>query len=294
MRGIVVDRRGKTWPADSAELARRLGSRLTGSDVASYAVCKRDCLYVVQRDDSVRVALRLGRFTQKGLLGALLALDRIPARILLSAFDGSQWSHTMFPSLASFAEYVESVAEDEPLGGREPWLATAHALEALSRPGLAKLEPLYLLWRAARGRTSEEVNPLLDQLGLRDRTTIARQLPRSERLVFENVATGLTVMRPCEWLERIGRDIGDLPDPTYGANGYKGYFDVASAGVPRLEAVRAVCRTSAGATMRSSYDRLLLPWRRGRSDLLVLAVSTLRAVHLSERRFANDARDVRQ
>jgi hypothetical protein len=293
MRGIVVDRRGKAWPADSAELARKLGCRQIGDDVASYAVRERACIYVVQRANGARVALSLGRFTQKGLLGALLALDSIQPRILLSAFDGGQWSNRMFSNLARFAEYAETVAEDEPLGRREPWLATPLQLEALSQPSLAKLEPLFLLWRASRGWMSEEVGSLLDQVGLRQRTTIARQLPRSERLVFETVATGLTVMRPCEWLERVGRDIGDLPDPAYGANSYKGYFDVAYASAPRLETVRAVCRTSAGATMRSSYDRLLLPWRRGRNDLLVLAVSTLRAVHLSERRFANDARDVR-
>lgn len=293
MRGIVVDRGGKAWPADSTELARRLGCRQAGGDVASYAVRERACIHVAQRDNSARVALRLGRFTQKGLLGALLALDSVPARILLSAFDGGQWSHMMFSSLARFAEYVETVAEEKPLGRREPWLATPHALEALSRPSLAKLEPLYLLWRSARGRMCDEVNPLLDELGLRHRTTIARQLPRSERLVFERVATGLTLMRPCEWLERIGRDIGDLPDRAYGANGNKGYFEVAADRGPRLETVRAVCLTSAGTTMRSCYDRLLLPWRRG-GDLLVLAASTLRDVRVSQRQFADDACEVRQ
>jgi len=293
MRGIVVDRRGKAWPADSAELARKLGCRQIGDDVASYAVRERACIYVVQRANGARVALSLGRFTQKGLLGALLALDSIPARILLSAFDGGQWSHRMFSNLARFAEYAETVAEDEPLGRREPWLATPLQLEALSQPSLAKLEPLFQLWRASRGRMSEEVNSLLDQVGLRRRTTIARQLPRSKRLVFEGVGTGLTLMRPCEWLERIGRDLSDVPDRTYGTNSNRGYFEVARDGAPHLETVRAVLLTSAGATMRSSYDRLLLPWRRG-GDLLVLGVSTLRDVHVSERRFANDARDVRQ
>ena len=293
MRGIVVDRRGKAWPADSAELARKLGCRQIGDDVASYAVRERACIYVVQRANGARVALSLGRFTQKGLLGALLALDSIPARILLSAFDGGQWSHRMFSNLARFAEYAETVAEDEPLGRREPWLATPLQLEALSQPSLAKLEPLFQLWRASRGRMSEEVNPLLDRVGLRRRTTIARQLPRSERLVFEQVATGLTLMRPCEWLQRVGRDIGDLPDRAYGANGNKGYFEVAADRGPRLETVRAVCLTSAGTTMRSCYDRLLLPWRRG-GDLLVLAASTLRDVRVSQRQFADDAREVRQ
>ncbi len=178
------------------------------------------------------------------------------------------------------------------MSGREPWLATPLQLAALSQPSLAKLEPLFLLWRASRGRMSEELNPLLDQVGLRRRTTIARQLPRSKRLVFEGVGTGLTLMRPCEWLERIGRDLSDVPDRTYGANSNRGYFEVARDGAPHLERVRAVLLTSAGATMRSSYDRLLLPWRRS-ADLLVLAVSTLRDVHVSERRFADDARDVR-
>lgn len=292
MRGIVVDRRGKAWSADSAELAQRLGCRQVGGEAISHAVRERGWIHIAHRAESVRITFSVGRFTQKGLLGALLALDRFPARILLSAFVSGQWSHTMFSSLAGFAAHAENIAADEPLGRRVPWLATPLELNELSQPSLAKLEPLFLLWRASHGRMNAELTPLLDRVGLGHRATIARQLPRSERLVFERVATGLTLMRPCEWLERVGRDIGDLPDRAYGANGNKGYFDVAADGTPRLETVRAVCLTSAGTTMRSCYDRLLLPWQR-RGDLLVLAASTVRDVRVCEHRFSNDALDVR-
>jgi hypothetical protein len=293
MRGIIVDRRGKTWPSDSVELLRRLGGRQLGSDLASHAVCERACIYIAQRADSVRVALRLGRFTQKGLVGALLALDRIPARILLSAFDGERWSHEMFSSLSAFAEHAENVAADAPWGRREPWLATPLELNALPQSAFAKLEPLVALWRASRGRMGEELDAVLAAVGLRDRATVARRLPRSERLIFERVPTGLTLMRPSEWLERVGRDIGDLPDRAYSRNSNKGYFDVAAASAPRLETVRAILHNSAGDTVRSCYDRLLLPWRRRLGELSVLAVSTVRDVHVSGRRFANDVREVR-
>jgi hypothetical protein len=285
MQGVLVDSRGKAWAEDSPELAQRYGYGPPEAAFVPYAIRERGCIHLVRQADSVRITLRAGKFSQRTLLGALLALETWPARILLSIYDTAAWSHEMFMSIGTFAEYAEDLAADKPYGTRQPWLATELGTEALEQPRLATLKPLFGLWQSSRGRLPEDFRGAVDALGLGRRAVLLRQLPEGDRLVHEIVPTGLPYMKPCEWLSLIGRDVENLPDQRYGAWAKRGYLQVLANGVPRVDAVRATIRTIDGSTLRSRYYRLAIPWQRA-NDVFISVVSVRRELSISPCRSA--------
>jgi hypothetical protein len=285
LQGLLVDRRGKSWPDDAPALAQRYGYGPPDTAFVPYAIRERGCIHLSRQADSVRITLRAGKFTQRTLLGALLALETWPARILLSVYDSTEWSHEMFMSIGTFAEYAEDLAADRPYGTRQPWLATELGFDALLQPRLSVLGPLLSVWEAARGRMPDDFGRAVEPLGLGRRAILLRRLAKSDRLVHEIVPTGVPYMRPCQWLTLIGRDIEDLPDPRYAAWAKRGYLEVLANRQPRIDAVRATIRSIDGATLRSRYYRMAMPWRRG-SDVFISIVSVRRELSISPRRTA--------
>jgi hypothetical protein len=283
--GVLVDRRGKPWPDDSPELARRYGYGPPEAAFVPYAVRERGCIHLLRQADSVRITLRAGKFTQRTLLGALLALETWPARILLSVYDSDEWSHEMFMSIGTFAEYAEDLAADKPYGTRQRWLATELGFDALLQPRLSSLEPLINLWQTSHGRLPDDLGRAVAPLGLGGRSILLRRLPKSDRLVHEMVPTGVPFLRPCQWLHLIGREAHDLPDGHYGAWATKSYLELLARGEPRLDAVRATIIAGDGATHRTRYYRLAIPWHRA-SESFVGVVTIRRELSISPRRTA--------
>jgi hypothetical protein len=281
--GVLVDSRGKAWPDDSSELAQRYGYGPPEAAFVPYSIRERGCIHLVRQADSVRITLRAGKFSQRTLLGALLALETWPARILLSVYDSEAWSHEMFMSIGTFAEYAEDLAADRPYGTRQPWLATELGFEALLQPKLSTLGPLLSLWEQNRGRLPEDFGRAVAPIGLERRAILLRQVSKTERLVHEIVPIGLPFMSPCQWLHLIGRGVDELPDRQYGAWAAQAYLEVLAKGQPRLDSVRATIRTLEGATLRTRYYRLSIPWRGAGSDSFVSIVSVRRELSISPR-----------
>jgi len=274
--GILIDDRGEHWPDNSPALAHRLGYLEPDFDAPAYTVRNLGFIHVRHHEEGVRVSLRSGRFSLLTLAAALYALvDRRPRRIVLAVFWGEDWSYEMFTSLGSFAERAEDLAAGEPIAGRPRWLAVEKALDALELPAFEKVKPVVELWRANRGRFSEELYKTLSECDLMHRSLLLRRLPRSSRLVYQHFGSGIKVMKPCEAFAMIGCDAHDVPDKEYGGWVAECYHRALSRRRLRLEAVRATVRTS-GPTLRVRYDRLLMPWRRADRDLYVLSVSMRR------------------
>jgi hypothetical protein len=286
MHGVLVDSRGKGWPDDSAALAQRFRYGPPEAAFIPYAIRERGCIHLVRQSDSVRITLRAGKFTQRTLLGALLALETWPARILLSVYDSEAWSHEMFMSIGTFAEYAEDLAADKPYGTRQPWLATELGFEALLHPRLSPLASLMRLWEANRGQLPEDFPSAVKQLGLIHRSILLRKLPKSEQLIHESVPTGVPFMKPCEWLNLIGREVEDFTDHKYASWAAETYRKILVKGAPRLDAVRATVHRADGASLITRYYRLAIPWQRSGADSFVSVVSVRRELSISPRRTA--------
>src|SRR5262249_25110972 len=136
--------------------------------------------------------------------------------------------------------------------------------------------PLVRLWEACRGRLPEDFDRHIVDGGHEPRTILLRQMRRSKRLVHERVPIGSQMMKPTQWLNLLGRDLEELPDPAYGAWVHRAYTEVMASGRPQLDSVRATTRSLDGDKLRMRYDRLIMPWRASRSDIFVGAVSVRR------------------
>jgi hypothetical protein len=260
-----------------AQHGAALGCRDPDFDLPGYAVRNLGCIHIrAQTGDGVRVALRVGSFSLVTLTGALLYLtERRPKRIVLALLAAEDWLYEIYTNIGSFAERAEEVAAGEPIGARTPWVCAERPLEVLARASFAAVQPLVELWRARRGDLSGDVNDALRARGLLHRSVVARQPAKSSRIVIEHFGTRIKMMRPCEYLLAIGRDIDEVPDRAYGGWVAERYAEAIASRRPRLDSVRASIRTSEAATIRVRYDRLLIPWRLG-NDMFVSGISMRR------------------
>ncbi|HEV2546639.1 MAG TPA: hypothetical protein VGU20_04830 [Stellaceae bacterium] len=279
MQEMLVDKRGRIW--STPVLARHYGYRYPADlSLASFAVRERGFIHVRRRPTGVEIALRAGKFTQRGLLAAILALEQMPARMVLSVFDGARWTHELFASMASFTQLAEGLAADKPLGPQEPWIATRLDLDALAQPRLASLQPLVSLWESSRGRLPEQFDRHVVAAGHQPRTILLRQESESKRFIFERVPSDLRMLEPDQWLKFLGRDLEELPDQKYGAWAHRAYTEVLAKGQPQLDSVRGTTRESRGGALRIRYDRLVIPWTAG-SDQFVSTVTIRRALAIT-------------
>ena len=156
------------------------------------------------------------------------------------------------------------------------WLALSRPLTILSQPGFARVRPLLGIWNRTRGALTGEVARALAAGSVSHRTFLLRRLPRGSRLVVEHCAAGVAFLLPCEALLMVGREFHEMPDRDYGARIIEAYARTAWNEQLQIQSVRALIRTSAGAVLRTRYDRVLVPWRSGGADRFVMCVSLQR------------------
>jgi hypothetical protein len=275
--GMVIDDRGEAWADDSGALAMRLGCRDPDFDLAGYAVRNLGFIHIRDRDGGMRVALRAGRFSLLTLTSTLFKLgDRRPRRILLAVFWGEDWSYELFGSIGAFTERAEDLAAGEPIVRRPTWLAAERDITSLAAPTYERLRPLVRLWQQRRGALPEELPSMLMGLELLNRSVLVRRRPRSSRMTVEHFGAGIKMLRPCEGLLTVGRDLHELPDGAYGGWVADSYARALADRRIRLDGVRATLKNSESTTLRVRYDRLLMPWRAAGGDGLVLSVSMRR------------------
>lgn len=276
--GFLIDDKGRSWPDNSWELAKRIGYQDPRRDIAAYAVEECGFIHLRPQEGAVRVAICEGRFGLTSFTGAMLVLGRMkPARILLRVLAGGTPAFHVFMDLHDFCTYVEPLAAGAPLEIRLPHLSEVRNPRVLYLPTFAHARPIVDLWEQSHGALTDEVHNAVVASGLFDRTILVRQPPGSSRLVTQHFGSGIRVMRPCEALLAVGRDLDDQPDRDYGAWMAEAYAETLWSRRLRVESCRALVRTSAATLLRTRYDRVLMPWRSA-SELFVMCLSIQREV----------------
>src|SRR5690348_13780766 len=277
--GLLIDGKGRAWPDDSWELARRLRCRGNACDLANMAVRERGFIHVKPQGNNVRIAVNPRLLDRATLGGALYALtDQRPSRIMLALVGDQGWQYEIFPSLWEFAERAEELAADGAVTLRPGSLAAERNLKAISLPIFAALRPLVELWTHSRGMPHDDVAATLQRSGLINRTVIARQSAGSTRLICDHFGSAIQMRRPCEALLAVGHDLEAMPDRAYGSWVAETYSAALARRRLRLESVRATLRTSAAGTVNVRYDRLLMPWRDASGDMRLFCISMRRAL----------------
>jgi hypothetical protein len=275
--GLLIDDNGREWPDDSWDLARRIGYADPKADVSLYAVRERGFIHIRPQRRGVRVTLCEGRFNLLALTGTMLALGRVrPPQIVLSVLGDGVTSFRLFNDLHDFCAEVEPMASGKPLEIRLPRLSERRSLHVLNLAPFASVWPIVDVWRRTRGELTEEVEDALKAGGVLHRMNLARQPFRSSRLISEYFGSGIRHLRPCEALLAIGRDLHERPDREYGVWIAQAYDEVSRGSSIRLESIRALIGTSDGLTLRTRYDRVLMPWHRRGGDTFVMGVSIQR------------------
>jgi hypothetical protein len=276
--GILIDRKGRVWPDDSGDLARRIGCRSARDDVATFAVRERGFVHLRPREDGMHVALRERRFNLTAFAGLMLELGRSkPPRVLLRVLTDDAPKFQLFTDMHDLCAHLERLTQGQPLEVRVARLAERRNLRVLTLPTFAPARAIVDLWERARGELTDEVHHALHAGGLLPRTIIVRQSSHGSRLVTEHFGSGIMILKPCEALLAVGRDLQDQPDKDYGAWIAEAYAETLWRRRVRVESCRALVRTSAATTLRTRYDRVIMPWHAQR-DLFVMCLSIQREI----------------
>lgn len=274
---ILIDDEGKAWAANDPVLARRLGYADARLDPVRFAVEERGLIHIRPVEDGIRVTVRPGAFTRVALAGALQALnDLAPMRIVLVACVAGESQVELFTSVFAFIERAEHLAKEPPIEIKVPRYSVPRSLRNLATPPFAMVRPIVDLWKDRRGELGEEVFRAIAEGQMAQRMVLARQLPRSSRLITEHFGPGIKIYRPCEALLKVGLDLHDMPDRDYGAWVAEAYAETLWSRHLRLESMRVIVRTSVATTISARYDRVLLPWRYRGSDLFAMGLSIQR------------------
>ena len=277
--GLLIDDKGRSWADNSREIAKRISYRDARIDLATYAVRERGFIHIRPQGGSVRVTVRERRFSLVSFAGAMLELGRMKfSRIVLCVMTDGEADFRVFADIHDFCSHLEALARGKPLEIRIPRLSEPRNPKVLTLPPFAKVQPIIELWKQTRGELTDEVHKAVKTSGLMQRMILVRQPAQSTRLITEHLGSGIMVLRPCESLLMTGREFGEHPDGEYGAWVVEAYATTAWHRRLRVESVRALIRTSATTTLRTRYDRVLMPWRSAGKDLLIMGVSVQRDV----------------
>jgi hypothetical protein len=272
--GVLIDDRCAVWEDDSPRLLRRLGRHEFGFDLADYAVRNLGYIHLRPCGTSIVVSLREKTFSRQSLITALYQIaERRAQRIMLSIFSGEEISHRIFTRFGDFTAYADAIAEGEPTNIGRLFAFELDARVLQSRDYMPA-RPMINHWRACRGRMDEDFFEIFGGKFFQQRATLVRKASPSH-FVFEHFGSGVKTMLPCEALRMVGRDISDAPDSEYAAWVAESFAEAAAGERPRIKAVRARINLAGGAAINGSYNRVLLPWRRG-TDTMVLGMSILR------------------
>ena len=158
-------------------------------------------------------------------------------------------------------------------------LAVLRPPSILDHPGFAHVRPIVDLWQATRGELTEDVHKAVAAGGLLARMVLVRRPFRSSRLVTQHFGPAIMIMRPCEALNITGRDFDEHhTDREYGSWVSNAYAETLRSRSIRVECVRALVRNSTAVTLRTRYDRVLIPWRTCDDDMFAMAFSIQREV----------------
>jgi hypothetical protein len=134
---------------------------------------------------------------------------------------------------------------------------------------------VFALWKERHGDLSPELHRTLIVEAQRRWIVLLRRPVGSRHLLVEHFSAPIAAMRPCQALSLFGHHMEDMPDGDFGHWVARGYAQTLLAEAPRFESVLADIHTPDDKTIRSRYDRLILPWR-SRGDGFVLSVPLVR------------------
>lgn len=150
------------------------------------------------------------------------------------------------------------------------------SLARLNEPRRLAMRAASRAWTKARGRMS--VAELNREAGRIDSRRMLVRVRGVERLETNAVSDVIRAYLPCERMSMLGRELEEQPDSIYGEWLAVAYRELAEDGAPEpgLQLVEAVVKAPGGKSVRTRYERLLLPWKSPGGDRWITSQPVLR------------------
>jgi hypothetical protein len=273
MLGVVVDDRGRLWPAPSRELAGHLGSAGGGNDAEAEAIWSRGFVYLARLSDDLIVAFRPRLISRPTLAAAFFAICReAPHRVVLSTADSplAPEIHVSLDHALQRMEELVSEAQREAPRGLSVKRMPFGAAETLAG---GRLSGVLRAWSESRNRWTSDLYNLLQDQGLLDLAVVVHNPARSEALLIEHWGKRRD-MFGTKWVrEAPGKHLEDQPYSGLAHWAARLFRASIVAREPRLDAIAVAIQTRGGKIHSRRYARLLLPWRGPDGDAFGLTIN---------------------
>lgn len=277
---ILISDRGGVWSLSGQDLPKPpalMVRRTTNLPVGHGPIYTR----VFVKDSRARIALGDGPLTQacfERIIWVLVhcQVERAVVERDSAAALGAQSVPELLTSLQDIVARLDEWRGEAPGATPRPaFFLERMSIDRLSDSRRASLNHTYGTWLKARGRlTRAEIRRRAGQVkGER----MLMRVETVDRLEVMAVMNTLGIYRPCHRLQMLGRDIQDQPDSLYGEFLSQPYRDLATGEEPSLELVEAVISPPGAPTVRSRYERLMLPWESSGGERWITTSAVPRA-----------------
>jgi len=273
MYDLMVSAEGELHGSDPFSLMRALDYPHADVDLRLYAIRNLGWMRVRTKPGLFRVQLRPLSFSRQAFEAMIrLMADEDETTFVFDREDEMPVTDVVrnFNDAVAHLEDLLSFAGESSY--RSNFFCESLSLGRLRHSKRRVLRDLVISWKRARGILTEDLIEPFRQVDSRGRFVVVRTTRSRGKIA--HFGNGITCFGSTEKL--VGRDIEDQPDPIYGENTARGFYEIHRAASPRLELVDSVIRPPGGQVQRCRYDRLLLPWRTVDGSRFVSSTSVLR------------------
>jgi len=274
---LLVGPDGRVWLPGSPDLIKHVGPPahhlMTSPDLfkdlgfATFRLHHGNARLIVRRELLSRACVR--QLTE-------LFIEYEPSRIVIE--------HSASGSIEILGNLNDAVARLDELrhhnSGEDPrphFLFESLGLERLRHPKRHQLLSFYMRWKRAQGQMSAQELSTLLRKPITEHALVTR-FEHPERPVIATWPRSVRLFKPCEVIDLIGKPVEEQPNRAYGIAAAVGYIAVNREQRPKLELVETTLTLPDGRRRWARYERLLLPWRAGERERLVINQSLSRTV----------------
>jgi hypothetical protein len=271
MFGMLVDDRGRLWPAPSGAL-----TGYSGADVEADAIWSRGFVYLRRLGDDLIVAFRPRLICRSTLAATFFAICRqAPRRVVLSSSESPR-TPELFVNLDLALQRMEEVVTEAQRETPRGLSVRRESLEVLATFGDSPMTDLFRIWKETQGNWTPELYGRLREENLLDQAVVVRNPAAESSLLIQHWGKKRDLFG-AKWIrEAPGRHVGDHPYPGLALWAAHRYREVIADQQPRLDEISAAVLKSRGGIRSKRYARLLLPWRADNGDAFAMTANLLR------------------
>ena len=250
----LIDQDGNFWAVNDPRLSRRLGGRLTGSALASYAVLNLGFVSVSVSDRFIRLACRPATLSPQTLAATLHLVYEHPLQTIGLDYFAGTWNHLVLRDRTKLRCFIAGLATPRSLRLEASFLRKALTPEA--SPLRWKLDGVRRI--LANAACVENLREPLNKI-LAGRWSLYALDPESGESFVRALGDSYTPFNPLWLASAVGRPLSLYADESYGRWVAQHHRNTLAAGNPQFDMVDAIISFPRIGEARARYSRMTLP-----------------------------------